>query len=337
MEIREALGRLVAGSSLSSAEMEELLNGIMDGATSPAQIGGLLVALRMKGETIDELTGAARALRAHARQVVSRHPDVVDTCGTGGDASATFNISTCAALIAAGAGAHVAKHGNRAISGLVGGADVLEALGVRIDAPAETVLSCLDEAGFGFFFAPHFHPAMRHVAAPRRELGLRTIFNLLGPLANPAGARRQVVGVFSGEWTERLAAALGQLGCEHALVVHGEDGLDEISLVAPTQVSEWNRGVLRTFVITPEEFGLTRCRPEDLRVADREESVARVRAVLDGEAGPCREVACLNAAAALRVAGKVNSIGEGLAAAAAAIDSGQARSVLARVVERSQS
>ena len=215
----------------------------MEGTATPAQIGGLLVALRMKGETVEEITGAVRAMRAPRDPGRSRALAViVDTCGTGGDRRGTFNISTAAAFIAAGAGLTVAKHGNRAMSGTVGGADVLEALGVKIDLPPERVAACIDEVGIGFLFAQVFHPAMRHVAGPRRELGVRTIFNLLGPLSNPAGARHQVVGVFAPEWTEPLAHALGRLGAVHALVVHGDDGLDEISLAAPTQLSEWNDG-----------------------------------------------------------------------------------------------
>ena len=306
---------------------------LMEGAATPAQIGGLLVALRMKGESVDEIIGAVRAMRAHATAVHPRAAVVVDTCGTGGDRRGTFNISTAAAVIAAAAGLTVAKHGNRAMSGSVGGADVLEALGVKIELPAERVAACIDEVGIGFLFAPVFHPAMRHAAGPRRELGLRTIFNLLGPLSNPAGARHQLVGVYAPEWTEPLAQALGRLGSLHALVVHGEDGLDEISLAAPTQLSEWKDGVLRTYRITPEELGLQRCHAADLDGGDRDTAARLVRGILAGETGPRTDIAVLNAAAAICVAGRAPSIAAGMALARWAVDSGGARRKLAQLVE----
>jgi anthranilate phosphoribosyltransferase len=311
--------------------MEAVIRQLMEGAATPAQIGGLLIALRMKGETVDEIIGAARAMRAHAVAVRPRAPVIVDTCGTGGDARGTFNISTAAALIAAGAGLTVAKHGNRAMSGTVGGADVLEALGVKIDLPAERVAACIDEVGIGFLFAPVFHPAMRHAAGPRRELGVRTIFNLLGPLSNPAGARHQVVGVFAAEWTEPLATALGQLGSTHALVVHGEDGLDEISLAATTQVSEWKGGVLRTYRVTPEEFGFTRCRADDLSGADRDAAARIIHDILAGVPGPRADIAVLNAAAALYVGGRAPSIAAAISGAQESIRSGRARDRLAQL------
>jgi len=312
--------------------MESVLGLIMAGDASPAQIAGLLVALRMKGETVEEICGGARALRARANCIAPR-AQVVDTCGTGGDQAGTFNISTAAALIAAGAGLKVAKHGNRAMSGTVGGADVLEALGVRIDLPPERVAACIDEVGMGFLFAQAFHPAMRHAAAPRRELGIRTIFNLLGPLSNPAGAQRQLVGVFARQWTEPLAEALGRLGCVHALVVHGDDGLDEISLAAATQVAEFRDGALRAYRVTPEEFGLSRCRPEDLQGGDRERSAQIIRDILDGGEGPRRDIAVLNAGAALYVGGLARSISEGIGGAQEAVRTGQARRTLQKLVE----
>ncbi len=333
MDVRAALARAVARHSLSETEMEAVVRQLMEGAATAAQIGGLLVALRMKGETVDEITGAVRAMRALATPIHPRAAVVVDTCGTGGDQRGTFNISTAAALIAAGAGLTVAKHGNRAMSGSVGGADVLEALGVNIDLPPERVGLCLDEVGIAFFFAQLFHPAMRHAAGPRRELGVRTIFNLLGPLSNPAGARHQVVGVFAAEWTEPLAHALGRLGSTHALVVHGEDGLDEISLAAPTQVSEWKDGTLHTYRVVPEEFGFHRCREEDLAGGDRDSAASIIRGIVAGAAGPRLDIAVLNAAAAIYVGGRAGSIHAGIDLARDSVRSGRARQKLARLIE----
>ncbi|MGH3056099.1 MAG: anthranilate phosphoribosyltransferase, partial [Gaiellaceae bacterium] len=295
VDVRTAIAHTVAGESLSEAEMESVMRELMEGTATPAQIAGWLVALRMKGETVDEITGAVRALRAHATRIEPRATVVVDTCGTGGDRRGTVNISTAAAFIAAGAGLTVAKHGNRAMSGTVGGADVLETLGVKIDLPPAQVAACIDEVGVGFLFAQVFHPAMRHVAGPRRELGIRTIFNLLGPLSNPAGARHQVVGVFAAEWTEPLAHALGRLGAVHALVVHGEDGLDEISLAAPTQLSEWADGAVHTYRVTPEELGFTRCRDIDLEGGNRDAAASIIRGILSGASGPRGDIAVLNA------------------------------------------
>ena len=333
MDVRAALARVAARGSLTESEMEAVMGQLMDGTATPAQIGGLLIALHMKGETVDEITGAVRALRAHATSVRVRAPVVVDTCGTGGDLRGTFNISTAAAFIAAGAGLTVAKHGNRAMSGTVGGADVLEALGVRIDLPPERMAECIDAVGVGFLFAQVFHPAMRHAAGPRRELGVRTIFNLLGPLSNPAGARHQVMGVFAAEWTEPLAEALGRLGCFHALVVHGDDGLDEISLAAPTRCAEWNAGTLRAFRITPEEFGLTRCRDEDLAGGDRRTAADILRGILAGASGPRADIAILNAAAAIYVGGRAASIAAGIDLARESVRSGRAAQKLARLIE----
>jgi len=333
MDVRAALARVAARGSLTESEMEAVMGQLMDGTATPAQIGGLLIALRMKGETVDEISGAVRAMRAHATSVRVRAPVVVDTCGTGGDLRGTFNISTAAAFIAAGAGLTVAKHGNRAMSGTVGGADVLEALGVRIDLPPERMAECIDAVGVGFLFAQVFHPAMRHAAGPRRELGVRTIFNLLGPLSNPAGARHQVVGVFAAEWTEPLAKALGRLGNLHALVVHGDDGLDEISLAAPTQCAEWNAGTLRAFRVTPEEFGLTRCRDEDLAGGDRRTAADILRGILAGASGPRADIAILNAAAAIYVGGRAASIAAGIDLARESVRSGRASQKLARLIE----
>ena len=336
MDVRTALAHTVSGRSLSEAEMEAVMRELMEGRATPAQIGGLLIALHMKGETVEEISGAVRAMREHATRIKPRSPVIVDTCGTGGDQRGTFNISTAAAFIAAGAGLTVAKHGNRAMSGTVGGADVLEALGVTIDLPAEQVAACIDAVGIGFLFAQVFHPAMRHVAGPRRELGVRTIFNLLGPLSNPAGARHQVVGVFAPEWTEPLAHALGRLGARHALVVHGDDGLDEISLAAPTQLSEWNDGAVHTYRVTPEEFGFTRCRAADLEGGNRDAAASIIRGILDGAVGPRSDIAVLNAAAAIYVGGLTASIAAGIDRARESIRSGRARQKLEQLIEFSK-
>lgn len=336
MDIRAAIAELVEGRDLSEAEMESVVREVMAGDATPAQLGGLLIALRMKGERVEEITGAARAMRRHAT-LVSTERELVDTCGTGGDRTGTFNISTAAALIATGAGVAVAKHGNRAMSGTVGGADVLEALGVRIELDATQVAACLDEVGMAFLFAPVFHPAMRHVAAPRRELGVRTIFNLLGPLANPAGAQRQLVGVFSAKWVEPLALALGRLGSHRGLVVHGEDGMDEISICAPTYLAELRDGSVRTFRLTPEELGLPRAEPAELQGGDAQQNAEIIRRVLAGTASTaCLHVALLNAAAAIYVAGAADSIADGLVRARAAVESGRAAETLRRLIEFSQ-
>lgn len=334
MDVRAAIARLVEGVSLTDTEMEDVIRVLMTGEATPAQIAGLLIALRMKGETVDEITGAARAMRASAVRVHPRARVVVDTCGTGGDAAGTFNVSTAAAFIAAGAGITVAKHGNRAMSGRVGGADVLEALGVRIALPPERVAACIDEIGIGFLFAQTFHPAMKHAAAPRRELGVRTLFNLIGPLSNPAGAQRQIVGVFERKWTEPLARALQRLGSQQALVVSDADGLDEISLTAATHVSELKNGEIRSFDVTPEQFGLRRCSIVDLEGGDLEQAARHIREVLNGTSDVCRtEFAALNAAAAIYVGGGVESIADGLAAARESIRSGRAANKLAALVE----
>jgi len=328
MTLPGAIAKLIEKESLSSAEIEAVVGLIMDGEATPAQIGGLLVALRAKGESVQEIVGAARAMRAHSRTIAVRDPLVVDTCGTGGDGSDTFNISTAAALIAAGAGVTVAKHGNRAMSGRVGGADVLELLGVRIGLEPEHVATCVDTVGIGFLFAQVFHPAMRHAAGPRRELGVRTIFNLLGPLCNPAGARRQVVGMFSAAWVLPMAEALAQLGSEHALVVHGAGGLDEISVCGPTQVAELRDGSIATYEIAPEDFGMARAPIEALRITDAAESAAIIRAIVAGAAGPTQDIAVLNAAAAIYVAGRAASIAAAVPLAREAIRSGAAAAKL---------
>jgi len=333
MDIKTAIAVVADRRDLSEADMEAVVRDIMSGAAAPAQIGAFLVALKMKGERVDEIVGAARAMRRYAVQV-SVQRDVVDTCGTGGDGGRTFNVSTAAAFIAAGAGLTIAKHGNRAMSGAVGGADVLETLGVRIELTPEHVAACLEEVGIGFLFAQRFHPAMRHVAAPRREVGVRTLFNLLGPLTNPAGATAQLLGVFAREWVEPLAHALGRLGSRRALVVHGEDGLDELSLTGPSLVAELRDGAVHTYRFDPASLDLCACRPADLVGGDAAHNAGIIRDVLAGRGTTAHmDIALLNAAAALYVGGLAVDVAAGLARARAAVTSGAAAAKLAALVE----
>lgn len=336
MTTRESIARLIEGGSLTEIEMLEAVGEVMDGVATPAQIGALLALLRRNGETVEEITGAARAMRARVTPVHVAGAAVLDTCGTGGDRRGTFNISTGAALVAAAAGCTVAKHGNRAMSGAVGGADVLEQLGVRIDVEPAQVERMFREVGFGFLFAPSFHAAMKHAAGPRRELGVRTIFNLLGPLTNPAGARHQLLGVFDAAWVEPIARVLGRLGSVHAMVVHGDDGLDEISLAAATQIAELREGNVRRYTIQPEEFGLRRCSLGDLQVRSAEESASVIRRILAGEPGPPRDVILLNAGAAIYVADVAPTIAAGIELARASVDGGAAKRLLERVVRASK-
>jgi anthranilate phosphoribosyltransferase len=330
--LREAIRRVVAGHDLSEAAMTAAVETILAGTATPAQIAGFLVALRMKGETADELAGGARALRAHVVAIPGVPPGAIDTCGTGGDGAGTLNVSTAAGLVAAAAGVPVAKHGNRAVSGSVGGADVLEALGVRLVLAPEAASACLARVGFAFLYAPSFQPALRAAAAPRRELGVRTVFNLLGPLANPAGVRRQVVGVFDRRWVEPVAAVLLRLGAERAWVVHGAGGLDELALDGESVVAEVAGGAVRVRTVTAADAGLPSAPLAALRVGSLADATARLRAVLDGEPGPARDVVCLNAAAALVVGGAAPDLRGGAALAARALDGGAARDLLARVV-----
>ena len=296
----------------------------MDGEATPAQIASFITALAMRGETVEEITGFARAIREHAVTIAPQADHLVDIVGTGGDRLNTFNISTTSAFVIAGAGGHVAKHGNRAASSKCGSADVLEALGVNLGAPPEVVQACVEEVGFGFMFAPHFHPAFKHALAPRREIGIRTVFNILGPLTNPARARRYLQGAPSAAYTELMARVLSALGADRAFVVHGQDGMDEISLCAPTQVSEVADGVVRTYTIAPEEFGFRRAALEDLRGGTPQENAEICVSVLRGEQGPRRDVVLLNAGAALVAAGVAGTIKDGAAQAARSIDSGAA-------------
>lgn len=328
MNIKGAIAHLVEGQGLTEAEAEAVMEQIMTGQATPAQIGGFLIALRLKGETVEEVTGFARAMRRNATPVRSRHRLLVDTCGTGGDGRGTFNISTMAAFVIAGAGLAVSKHGNRSVSSNCGSADVLQALGVRLELSPEQVAACIDEVGIGFLYAPLLHPAMKHAIGPRREMGVRTVFNILGPLTNPAGAQVQMLGVYDGRLTEMMARVLGSLGCRAAFVVHGADGLDELSTTGPNRVTRLQDGQVHTFTLDPLELGLPRARLSDLEGGDAEENAAIFRAVLDGKPGPRRDVVLLNAAACLVAEGSAADLPEGLSLAAQSIDSGAARAKL---------
>lgn len=324
MDVQIALTRLLAGDDLTREEARAVTDVVMRGEATPAQIGGYLVALRMKGETPAEIAGAAEAMRAHVVRVSPEREDVIDTAGTGGDGAGTLNLSTGAALVAAAAGAAVAKHGNRAVSSRCGSADVLEALGFTLELTPERIARSIDEVGFGFLFAPAHHPAMRHAMPVRRELAARTVFNVLGPLTNPAGAGRQLVGVYAPDLAETMAGVLALLGTRHALVVHGAGGIDELSPAGENLAYEIRDGEVRSFVVDPGELGLDRCVPEDLAGGDPDENAAALRSVLSGEPGPRRDAVLLNAAAALLVAGLAEDLREGLAVGAGALDSGQA-------------
>lgn len=330
-DLKPALAALADGRAMTDAEAEAAFNVIMDGRAEDAQIGAFLMALKMRGESVDEIIAGAEALRARTLKVVAP-ADAVDTCGTGGDGAATFNISTAAALAAAGAGVLIAKHGNRAVSSKSGSSQVLAALGVNIEASPDTVAECIREAGVGFLYAPLHHAAMAHVANARKALGMRTVFNLLGPLSNPAGTRRQVVGVFDRALVEPMAHALKALGAKKAWVVHGEDGLDELTTTAPSFVAALEHGEVTTFAVTPEDAGLARAGVDELRGGGPEENAAAITALLDGARGAFRDIVVLNAAAALIVADRAETLAEGAHKAAAAIDDGRARRALERLV-----
>lgn len=331
------LETLAVGRHLSIDEADAAMEVVMAGAATPAQMAGLLMALRLKGERPEEIVGFARAMRRHAVAVAPAGGRVVfDCCGTGGDGKGTFNVSSAAALVIAACGVAVAKHGNRSVSSRCGSADVYQALGVDVDAPAERVARSLDDAGIGFFFAPTFHPSMRHAGAARRELGVRTAFNLLGPLTNPAGATRQLVGVPRPELTELLARALAMLGSDHAWVVHGADGIDEIATSGYTKVSECRGGFVRTFYLHPSDVGVPKAAPADIAGGDADENARLMREVLEGRRGPYRDVVVLNAGAGLLVAGAARSVGEGIAMAGAAIDEGRALGALEKMVAASR-
>jgi anthranilate phosphoribosyltransferase len=323
--------KLTRHEDLTTDEAADAMVEVMEGRVPDGQLAGFLVALVMKGERPAEIVGLARAMRTHAVPLSRRYEQVFDTCGTGGDRSGTFNISSCAALVVAATGLPVAKHGNRSVSSRSGSADVFEALGVTVAAPPAIVEQCLDAAGIGFFFAPTFHPSMKHAAPARRALGIRTAFNLLGPLTNPAGATRQLVGVPRPEFTELLARSLLLLGSERAWVVHGADGIDEISTTGYTKVSECRDGAVNTFYLHPADLGLQKAAPGTLLGGDASENAAIVRRVLDGEPGPARDIVLLNAGAALFIAGRAGSVREGMERAAAALDRGDARRTLERM------
>ncbi|HXF88395.1 MAG TPA: anthranilate phosphoribosyltransferase [Xanthobacteraceae bacterium] len=330
-DLRTLIAKVATGAPLTRDEAAFAFNRMMSGDATPSQMGALLMALRVRGETVEEITGAVTVMRAKMLKV-SAPPDAIDVVGTGGDASGSFNISTCAAFIVAGAGVPVAKHGNRALSSRSGAADVLAALGVKIELPPDRISRCIYEAGIGFMFAPAHHPAMKHVAATRVELGTRTIFNLLGPLSNPASVKRQMVGAFSRQWIEPVAQVLKNLGSECVWVAHGSDGLDEITTSGPSYVAALENGTVRTFEITPEEIGLPRAKPEALRGGDAQANAEALLAVLKGKKGPFRDIAVLNAAAALVVAGKAKDLKQGAALATKSLDSGEAEGRLDRLI-----
>jgi anthranilate phosphoribosyltransferase len=345
--IRKAIARIVEGENLSEGEMIEVMNQIMSGECTPAQIGSFITALRMKGETVEEITGAARVMREHAtpirvgRNVLDMDRDdinidretILDVVGTGGDGTNTFNISTTVSFVVSACGVKVAKHGNRSVSSACGSADVLEKLGINLDVTPETVERCIAGIGIGFLFAPALHGAMKYAIGPRREIGIRTIFNILGPLTNPAGADCQVMGVYRASLVEKLAGVLHRLGCRHGFVVHGSDGMDEMTLTGETLVAEVTPAGVRLSSVTPEQVGLARCPMEILKGGDATANAAIVRAILAGEQGPRRDIVLLNAAYALVAAGKAASPAEGIILAAEAIDSGRAMGQLKRLTE----
>jgi len=335
--IRESIAKVVEGVNLSESEMTSTMNEIMEGGATEAQIGSFMTALRMKGETVDEETGAARSMRQKATRIDARAQVIVDTCGTGGDGMNTFNISTTAAFVVAAAGITVAKHGNRAVSSACGSADVLEALGVNISAGVEIVEECVQQLGIGFLFAPKLHGAMKYAIGPRREIGIRTIFNMLGPLTNPAGANAQLIGVYDAKLTEMFAGVLKNLGARRAFVVHGSDGLDEATVTGPTRVSQLKDGLISTYNIDPMDFFGRTFSLEDIAGGDASANARITRDVLTGKEGACRSIVLLNAALAIMAGEKAGTIPEGLAVAADCIDSGKAAKKLQELIELSNS
>jgi len=324
MLIKKAIAQIVEGRDLTERQAATIMTEIMDGKATTAQIASFLTALRMKGETVPELTGCARVMREKALTIEIDPVGLIDTCGTGGDQANTFNISTTAAFVVAGVGLRVAKHGNRSVSSSCGSADLLEALGITINLEPERVEKSIRQIGIGFLFAPQFHQAMKYAAGPRQEMGIRTIFNILGPLTNPAGATAQLIGVYKEELTGILAKVLRNLGCQRAFVVHGKDGLDEISITAPTVIAELNHKNVKVYAIEPKDFGLPRRTLEEIKGGDISKNVQITLSVLAGEKGPAREIVLLNAAAAIVAGGKAASLSEGISLAAKSIDSGAA-------------
>ncbi|MGH8530566.1 MAG: anthranilate phosphoribosyltransferase [Nevskiales bacterium] len=339
MNFKETLARVVERHDLDRGQMGAAMRAIMSGETTPAQIAGFLIALRMKGETVDEITAAAEVMRELVTKVSvdkAYREQLVDTCGTGGDASGLFNVSTACAFVVAAAGGRVAKHGNRSVSSRSGSADVLEAAGVKLELGPKDVARCIKEVGVGFMFAPAFHGAMKHAIGPRKEMGVRTIFNLIGPLTNPANAPNQVLGVFDVKWVEPLAEVLDKLGSQHVMVVNSEEGLDEISIVKPTLVAELREGMLRVYAIDPAEYGLNHSSLEALKVNNAQESLALIRRIFGGEPGPARDMLLLNAGAALYVCGKARDLAQGIEQAVAAIQDGGAARKLESLVALSR-
>jgi anthranilate phosphoribosyltransferase len=334
MEIQAAIKSVMARRDLSVDEMAAVMQQIMTGECTPSQIGGFLVGLRMKGETVDELSAAARVMRELSTRVEVDCDYLVDTAGTGGDSSGSFNISTASAIVAGAAGAHVAKHGNRSMTSNSGSADVLEAAGVKLDINPTQIAACIEQVGVGFMFAPAHHGAMKHAIGPRREMAVRTVFNVLGPLTNPAGAPNQIIGVFDADLVELLARVLQQLGSRHVMVVHAEDGMDEISISAPTRVAELKNGEVSCYSLSPSDFGMETADVAVLKVDSAEQSLAMIRTVLADQAGPAHDIVCLNAGAAIYVSGCAATLAAGVEAAQAAISNGKAATVLDNLVAR---
>ena len=337
MDMQSAIKAVSEREDLSGEQMKSVMELIMTGGATPAQIGGFLIGLRMKGETVEEVAAAAGVMRELAARVELDPTHLVDTCGTGGDASGSFNISTASAIVVAAAGGRVAKHGNRSVSSKSGSADVLETAGVNLEITPEQVAECVDEIGVGFMFAPMHHSAMKHAIGPRREMGVRTVFNVLGPLTNPAGAPNQVLGVYSKDLVEPMAKVLQKLGSDHVLVVHAEDGMDEISIAATTHVAELKDGEVSVFEISPEDFGMQRASVEAIRAEDAEASLAIIRAVFDNAEGPARDIVCLNAGAAIYAAGLADSLQAGVEKARETLASGAAAATLDGLVRKTSS
>lgn len=336
MNLPQAIRAVTELQNLTESEMTEVMQLIMTGEATPAQIGGFLIGLRMKGETVEEITAAAKVMRFLAEKVEVAGPHLVDTCGTGGDGANTFNVSTCCAMVASAAGAKVAKHGNRSISSKSGSADVLEAAGVNLDINAQQVAECIDKVGVGFMFAPKHHGAMKHAIGPRREMGVRTIFNVLGPLTNPASAPNQVIGVFDEGWLEPLAQVLKNLGSQHVMVVHAEDGMDEISIGSKTEVAELKDGKISSYAISPDQFGINITNAECLAVNSAEESLNVINGVLDNKEGPAKDIVALNAGAAIYVSGLADTLAAGIEKAKEVIANGSAKAKLNELVSFSQ-
>lgn len=334
MNMQEAIKAVTEHQNLSADDMTAVMRLIMTGEATPSQVGGFLVGLRMKGETVDEVAAAAAVMRELSTKVEVEKDHLVDTCGTGGDSSGSFNISTASAIVVAAAGGRVAKHGNRSVTSKSGSADVLEAAGVNLELSPEQVAACVNEVGVGFMFAPMHHSAMKHAIGPRKEMAVRTIFNVLGPLTNPAGAPNQVLGVFSKEWVEPLAKVLQQLGSEHVLVVNAEDGLDEISIGAPTLVAELKDGVINSYTIQPEDFGMSRADISSIRAADAQDSLRIINDVFANTEGPAKDIVCLNAGAAIYVAGLTDSLDAGVSRAVEVVSSGEAAKKLKQLVDK---